>query len=110
MTVTALLGEAGNWQTLEGWIDHQTGRIEGAPSTSSLRFSALLFGSLFLIVLVLGASFWSWGRGEHGLAIGMDLAFGFGALYTFVGWYRGSKIRHHLETVKSGNLVTARSG
>jgi len=33
MTITAYLAEAGNWQTLEGWRDHETGEIVCEPET-----------------------------------------------------------------------------
>lgn len=32
MTVTALLREPGDWQTLVGWIDHKSGKISGVTS------------------------------------------------------------------------------
>lgn len=52
MIVTAVLRNPDDWQTLEGWRDHQSGRIEGVASIASLRFAAILFGALFVSVVV----------------------------------------------------------
>nr|WP_175800826.1 hypothetical protein [Burkholderia anthina] len=91
MIVTAVLRDPKNWQTLEGWLDHQSGRIEGVSSISSLRFAAVLFGVLFAVVVVLGLVFRSI-AGERPLAIAMSLAFGVAALIPIVGWYRGKQV------------------
>jgi hypothetical protein len=91
MIVTAVLRDPNDWQTLEGWIDHQSGRIEGVSSISSLRFAAILFGSLFVAAVVLGVVFRSV-EGEHLLAIAMSLFFGSVALIPVVGWYRGMQV------------------
>ncbi|WP_174956186.1 MULTISPECIES: hypothetical protein [Burkholderia] len=91
MIVTAVLRAPNDWQTLEGWRDHQSGRIEGVSSISSLRFAAILFGALFVAVVVLGFVFRSV-AGEHLLAILMSSIFGAAALIPIVGWYRGMQV------------------
>jgi hypothetical protein len=92
MTVTAVLRDPNNWQTLEGWLNHQSGRIEGVLPIWSLRFAAILFSTIFVAVMILGAIFWSGGKGEHGLAIGMSITFGLGALIPVVSWHRGRQV------------------
>lgn len=59
MKVTALLEEPGNWQTLKGWIDHESGQIVGVTPPR-----AALGGLLFFLVLFLGSS---------GLAVAVDV-------------------------------------
>ena len=44
MTVTALLRRPGDWQTLAGWVDHETGEIAGDSPWQPLgSISAALF-------------------------------------------------------------------
>jgi hypothetical protein len=92
MTVTAVLRDRNNWQTLEGWLNHRSRCIEGVLPIRSLRFAAILFSTLFVVVVALGFTFRSGGTGEHGLAIGMSLAFGLAALIPLVNWYRGTQV------------------
>jgi hypothetical protein len=86
MIVTAVLRDPNNWQTLEGWLNHQSGCIEGVSPIWSLRFAAILFSTLFVVVVALGIICRSV-EGEHPLAISMSLVFGLAALIPVVGWY-----------------------
>lgn len=49
MKVTALLEEPGNWQTLKGWIDHDSGAIIGVTSPTTI-LGALSFFLILLLV------------------------------------------------------------
>ncbi|KAB1594839.1 hypothetical protein LGM63_27715 [Burkholderia cepacia] len=95
MIVTAVLRNPNDWQTLEGWRDHQSGRIEGVASIASLRFAAILFGALFASVVVLGFVFRPV-AGEHLLAVSMILTFGAATLIPIVGWYQGMQVWREL--------------
>jgi hypothetical protein len=103
MTVTAALRDPNNWQTLEGWLDHQSGRVEGVAPIGALRFAAILFSTLFVAVVVLGLIFRFLGKGEHGLAIGMSIALGLGALVAVSSWYRGRQVWNKLGTLLNSN-------
>lgn len=73
-TVTALLSNPSNWQTLQGWVNHETREI-AAPSvggggiTSAAMFIAGAFcfyitgftaNSLLAVPFVLGGTYWLW--------------------------------------------------
>lgn len=106
LTVTAVLRDLNNWQTLEGWLNHRSGCIEGVSSILSLRFAAILFGALLAAVLVVSFVFRSGGRGEHALGIGMSIVFALAALHPFVNWYRGMQVWEELGALKSKSRVT----
>jgi hypothetical protein len=91
MIVTAVLRDPNNWQTLEGWLNHQSGCIEGVSPIWSLRLAAILFSALFVTVVVLGL-ICSSVKGEHPLAIGMGLIFGVAALIPVLSWHRGMQV------------------
>lgn len=50
MTVTALLREPGNWQTLVGWIDHKSGKVSGVSSPASQCWVAVSCVLPFILV------------------------------------------------------------
>lgn len=100
LTVTAALRAPNNWQTLEGWLNHQNGCIEGVSPIWSLRFAAILFSALFFVVLILSFVFWSRGPDEHRLGVGMSVTFGLAALYPVVCWHRGRQVWDELGAVK----------
>lgn len=73
-TVTALLGNPHNWQTLKGWVNHETQEI-AAPSTVGGGIAAaamLIVGALCLyatgftlhsmlaVPFFLGSAYWLW--------------------------------------------------
>jgi hypothetical protein len=101
LTVTAALRDPDNWQTLEGWLNHQNGCIEGVPPIRSLGFAAGLFGALFFVVLILSFKAWAGGSGAHALGIGMSIAFGLAALYAVDSWYRKMKVWNELEAARA---------
>lgn len=49
MKVTALLEEPGNWQTLKGWIDQESGQIVGVTQPQAALGGLLFFLVLFLL-------------------------------------------------------------
>ena len=69
MTITAFLGEAGNWQTLIGWRDHASGAIV----CDSGAEEAVLCVVLSLLIVVFAGTGWrqplSW------LAVGIMTAY-----------------------------------
>ncbi|RKP47815.1 hypothetical protein D7S86_22950 [Pararobbsia silviterrae] len=98
MTVTALLTEACNWQTVTGWVDHATGRIVGVPPIWVSRCAGLLFCALFVSIALLGTTF----RGAGPFAIGMDIAFGLPALIAIIRWRSDGQVWHRLDALRSG--------
>ena len=73
-TVTVLLGEPSNWQTLRGWINHRTREV-AAPSVAGgaiasaamfvgavlcLYLTGLTVNSLLAVPFFLGAAYWLW--------------------------------------------------
>ncbi|CAN0643929.1 hypothetical protein [Burkholderia cepacia] len=91
IVVTAVLRDPTNWQTLEGWLNHQSGRIEGVSPIWSLRLAAILFSTLFVAVVIIGLTFRSV-EGVRPLAISMSLVCGLAALIPVVGLYRGMQV------------------
>jgi hypothetical protein len=77
MTITALLRDIGNWQTLVGWVDHSTGTVWADPFL--LPFAKATFGLIVAIVMVAIARVESPGGFHVGWSIGA-LAFGVGFL------------------------------
>jgi hypothetical protein len=56
MTVTAILKEPGDWQSLMCWRNHETGEIAfgGREPPPSRIFSMILFGVMTISVLIMG--------------------------------------------------------
>jgi len=53
MTVTAVLHRPGDWQTLLGWVDHETGEIVCRSAASEVgEIGALLFGGVWAYYLM----------------------------------------------------------
>ena len=67
-TVTALLRESGNWQSLVGWVDHSSGVVWADPSASS--FGKATLGFVFSIVMLAIARVESPGSFHVGWSIG----------------------------------------
>lgn len=75
VTITALLRESGNWQSLVGWVDHSSGVVWADPFASS--FGKATLGIVFSIVMLANARVDSPGSFHVGWSIGA-LAFGGG--------------------------------
>lgn len=77
VTITALLRESGNWQSLVGWVDHSSGVVWADPFASSFGKAAL--GLTFAMVMVAIARVESPGSFHVGWSLGA-LAFAAGFL------------------------------
>ena len=73
MTVTALLREHGNWQTLMGWVDHDKGAIAGIRSPLlSVWYAALCILTIALNPIYLMPLF---GVGKWDFDVGASILF-----------------------------------
>lgn len=69
MTITAFLEEAGNWQTLVGWLDHASGAIV----CDSGAEEAVLCVVLSLMIVVFAGT--SWRQPLNLVAVGIMAAY-----------------------------------
>ncbi|TYZ55632.1 hypothetical protein C2I33_06750 [Ralstonia solanacearum] len=78
MTVTALLREPGNWQTLVGWMDHGTGRICGVRSPVAAFWEAMVFLSAIALVVAMSSPLIGSGAWPRSTDYWMLAIYGFG--------------------------------
>ncbi|MGE1004459.1 hypothetical protein [Ralstonia pseudosolanacearum] len=116
MTVTALLGEPGNWQTLRGWVDHETGTISGIrPPSLTVLHAALCVLPIALTPMYVMPLF---GVGEWEPRAALSVIFGMAVLLAVFNLSRAWKARtalkmlHGLKSVDTAPqaVVSAEAG
>ncbi|MDR0775355.1 MAG: hypothetical protein LBE81_01775 [Azonexus sp.] len=95
MTVTCLLSEADNWQTVQGWKNHATGEVVG-PDISRMAVSVItcVLISLYSFVINLGATLnFPW------IAKGVLGVFPIISIYGCIMIWNARKVFHRLRAV-----------
>lgn len=94
MTVTAILGTAGNWQTLMGWVNHATGELTCKASSIFAVFVAIPFVIAALTLIK-----------THAFAGGVMLLFSSALMFwTVRETYRREQVRSKLEELVNQTL------
>ncbi|CBJ39816.1 conserved hypothethical protein (plasmid) [Ralstonia solanacearum CMR15] len=108
MTVTALLGEPGNWQTLRSWVDHETGTILGIcpPALTVLRAAVCVLPIALTPVYVMPL----FGIGKWEPPAALSAIFGMAALLAIVNLSRAWKARTALKMLRELKSGTQNSG
>ncbi len=96
MTVTALLREPGNWQTLVGWMDHGTGRISGVRSPVAAFWEAMVFLSAIALVVAMSSPLIGSGEWPRSADYWMLAIYGFGVAINLCVMRRSMQIVHRL--------------
>lgn len=106
MIVTAVLRAPNNWQTLEGWLNHENGCIEGVLPIPKLRFAAVLFGALYAAILFLSCFLWFGDPKNHAFTISFNVVFGLAALLPIANWGRGTQVWNELAAIRKRSGIS----